>query len=68
MKTLDELISELPLEWKEEVRKFVESLHQRKSTQKQRKLQLTWAGGLREYREKFTSLELQKKALEWRGD
>jgi len=34
----------------------------------QKKLRLTWAGMLREFRDKFTSLELQKKALEWWAD
>jgi hypothetical protein len=29
---------------------------------------MDWAGGLREYRDQFTSLQLQKKALEWWGD
>ena len=32
-----------------------------------RKLRQNWAGALREYREQYTSLELQKKALEWRS-
>ena len=27
-----------------------------------------WAGALKEYRDQYTALELQKKALEWRGD
>lgn len=33
-----------------------------------KKLRQTWAGALRDYREQYSSLELQKKALEWRGD
>jgi hypothetical protein len=33
-----------------------------------RKLRQDWAGALKEYRDQYTSLELQKKALEWRGD
>jgi len=38
------------------------------------RLQLTtplrqdWAGALKEYRDQYTALDLQKKALEWRGD
>ena len=32
------------------------------------KLKQNWAGALSKYRDKFTSLDLQKKALEWRGD
>jgi hypothetical protein len=33
-----------------------------------RKLKQNWAGGLSDYREQYTSLEFQKKALEWRGN
>jgi DNA-directed RNA polymerase specialized sigma24 family protein len=33
-----------------------------------RKLKQNWAGGLSDYSSQYTSLELQKKALEWRGD
>jgi hypothetical protein len=29
---------------------------------------MDWAGALSEYRDRFTSLELQKEALEWWGD
>jgi len=29
-------------------------------------LKQTWAGGIKEYKKKYTSLELQKLALEWR--
>ena len=29
-------------------------------------LNLKWAGALKDYKKEFTSLELQKKALEWR--
>jgi hypothetical protein len=36
-----------------------------KQSLKRKKLLLTWAGGLKEYRDRFISLELQKKALEW---
>lgn len=32
-----------------------------------KKLRQDWAGALREYKNQYTSLELQKKALEWRG-
>jgi hypothetical protein len=33
-----------------------------------KKLKLDWAGGLKEYRDTYTSLELQRKNLEWWGD
>jgi hypothetical protein len=35
---------------------------------KKTKLSQKWANALSDYRDKYTSLELQKKALEWRGD
>ena len=71
MKTLEEMIKELPPELQQEIRDFAEFLLETKVHKKQRKqskLRLTWAGGLREFRDQFTSLELQKKALEWWGD
>jgi DNA-directed RNA polymerase specialized sigma24 family protein len=40
----------------------------RSSSKSTRKLKQSWAGGLSDFREQYTSLELQKKALEWRGD
>ena len=38
----------------------------KQNIRKKKKPKLNWIGGLREYRNKYTSLELQKKALEWR--
>jgi hypothetical protein len=35
---------------------------------KRTKLSQNWAGALSDYRNQYTSLELQKKALGWRGD
>ena len=69
MKSLDELVHELPPDKQREVRDFAESLLREQDRPPQRRrLRLPWAGGLREYRDQYTSLELQKKALEWRGD
>lgn len=69
MKSLEELIKEMPPDLKTEVRNFAESLLEKNNTPKQsRQLSLSWEGGLSKYRGQFTSLELQKKALEWRKD
>ena len=68
MKSLDELVKELPPELQQEVQDFATFLFETKVRPKQSKLRLSWAGGLSEFRDQFTSLELQKKALEWRGD
>ena len=68
MTKLEAMIKELPPELQQEVQDFVESLLKDKGIKKQKKLRLTWAGALREYRDQYTSLELQKKALQWWGD
>jgi Protein of unknown function (DUF2281). len=44
---------------------FVEAL-MNKSKSKSGQLKQNWAGGLKAVKKQFSSLELQKKALEWR--
>lgn len=68
MKTLEELIKELSPELRQEVEDFVQFLLERRARKHGRKLRQDWADALRGYRDQYTSLELQKKALEWRGD
>ena len=68
MKTLEELVKELPPAMQEEVRKFAQFLLEKRVKVKKKFLSQTWACGLKEFRDQYTSLELQKKALEWRGD
>ena len=66
--SLIEMIVSLPPELQREVQEFVTALVETRVRPRQKYLQLTWAGGLREFRDRFTSLELQRKALEWWGD
>lgn len=68
MKKLEELIKELPPDLQQEVEDFVQFLRERRARKEGRKLRQDWAGSLKAYRDQYTSLELQKKALEWRGD
>jgi hypothetical protein len=68
MSTLKELVEQLPPDLQDEARVFVEFLLEKKARKKERKLRQDWVGALRGYRDQYTSLELQKKALEWRGD
>ena len=68
IKPLDELLKELSADSQAEVRDFVESLIEKRRRQSDGHLRQDWAGALENYREQFTSLELQKKALDWRGD
>ncbi|MGB0383963.1 MAG: DUF2281 domain-containing protein [Ardenticatenaceae bacterium] len=67
-KPLPELIKELPLSAQAEVRDFVEFWLTKKGRKRGKRLRQDWAGGLSEYKEQYTSVELQHKALEWRGD
>jgi Protein of unknown function (DUF2281) len=67
-KPLDELVRELPPDSQAEVRDFIESLLEKRTGKPARNLSQGWAGALSDYREEYTSLELQKKALDWRGD
>jgi hypothetical protein len=61
------LKKELPQDLRKELEDFAQYLWEKKFKQgfKRKKLSLTWVGGLKEYRDKFTSLDLQKNALEW---
>ncbi|MBW7897498.1 hypothetical protein B188_23220 [Candidatus Brocadiaceae bacterium B188] len=68
MQTLEDLIKQLPPALQEEVKDFTEFLLEKKRRKIGKKLRQDWAGALEKYRNKYTSLELQKKALEWRGD
>jgi len=67
-KTIEEMIRKLPPELQKDVFDFVEFLLEKRAKKRGRKLRQDWAGALRDYRDQYTSLDLQKKALEWRGD
>jgi len=68
MRKVEDVIRDLPPDLQKEVLDFAEFLKQKRSGRTRQRLRLTWAGGLKEYRDQFTSLNLQKKALEWWGD
>ncbi|RLC60976.1 MAG: hypothetical protein DRI80_09820 [Chloroflexota bacterium] len=65
---IEELVGELPPGVQAEVRDFVEFLLEKRRRKSRDRLRQDWAGALRDYRHQYTSLELQQKALEWRGD
>lgn len=68
VKSLDEIIKELPPHSQAEVRDFAEFLLSKRQEKRAGTLRQNWAGALSDYRDEYTSLELQKKSLEWRGD
>lgn len=67
MKTTKEIeakIRQLPPEAFDELDRFIDKLINKAPIQQPRKLMQNWAGGLKEV--KMSSVELQKKALDWR--
>jgi mRNA-degrading endonuclease RelE of RelBE toxin-antitoxin system len=67
MSELVKKIQKLPPDLQKEVEQLVDELVNISQSPKKH-LKLTWAGGLKEHRDKFTSLQLQKKVMEWWGD
>lgn len=64
MQNLSESIDKLSPDLQQKVFDYIEQLTGNRK-KKRKKLSLNWAGGLKEYKDQFTSLELQKKSLEW---
>ncbi len=68
VQSLPDFVRELPFNIQVEVRDFAEFLLTKRQPKASKPLQQNWAGALREHQHQYTSLELQKKALEWRCD
>ncbi len=68
MENLEKLIQGLPPDLKQEVEDFIQFLLSKRAQKAGKRLRQDWGGGLKEYRQEYSALELQKKALEWRGD
>ncbi len=68
MSRIEEMVKDLSPNLRQEAEDFIEFLLSKHSRKPATKLKQDWAGALREYKDKYTSLELQKKALEWRED
>jgi hypothetical protein len=66
VREIERMIKELPPELVPQVEEFVASLLQRRAQKQGRRLRQDWAGALRDFRDQYTSQELQKKAVEWR--
>jgi hypothetical protein len=66
VREIERLIKDLPPELIPQVEEYVVSLLQSRAKKQGRRLCQDWAGALRDFRDQYTSLELQKKALEWR--
>ena len=62
---LKALIDRLPPEMEFELKEHIEHLLRMAGAGRKGRLRLDWAGGLKEYRNQYTSRALQKKVLEW---
>jgi hypothetical protein len=67
-KELEGKVRALPDDLKREVLDYVDFLLSKSQNTKslKRKFKFNWEGALSEIRDKFTSVELQHKVLEWR--
>jgi len=68
VKSLEEMIRDLPPEAQRQVADLVRQLAKMPESGPRKKLDQRWAGALKRYRDQYTSMQLQQKALEWRGD
>ena len=68
VRTLEEMIRDLSPDAQRQVADLVRRLAKPTDSRPGRKLDQRWAGALKRYRDQYTSLQLQQKALEWRGD
>jgi len=60
-------LEELPEDLKKEVMDYIEFLLEKYGKRtKKKKFKFDWEGGLSDLKEKYNSVELQHKALEWR--
>lgn len=67
-KEIEVKMGQLPEDLKREVLGYVDFLlsKYKSSEATKKKFKFDWEGGLSEIKEKFTSVELQHKTLEWR--
>ena len=61
-------INKLPPNLLLDLEEYVNKLSKKKPNSKKWKLNQNWAGALKEYKSQYTSIELQKKALDWHSD
>ncbi|MCL0056074.1 DUF2281 domain-containing protein [Dehalococcoidia bacterium] len=67
MRTVNELIAQLPPDLQQEVGDFAEFLLPRLPGKRNGELKLDWKGAIKDLRDDYTSVELQHKASEWWG-
>jgi hypothetical protein len=67
MNNIEEKLNQLPPDLQLEVVNFIDFLLFKSAQRKKNKINIEWMiGGLKEYRDQYSSVELQKKSNEWR--
>ena len=67
-KSLEEMVREVPSEYRAQLRSYVQSLLARRSAEQPGKPQFAWAGALEGLRDQYTSVDLQHRIARWRTD
>ena len=67
MKTVEEMMKELPTEYQKEVEDFIEFLLMKQLKKQRKKPTYNWAGAMKDLRSQYTSVELQHKISELRS-
>jgi hypothetical protein len=67
-KSLEEMVREVPSEYRAQLRSYVQSLLARRAIERPGKPQFTWAGALEGLRDQYTSVDLQHRIARWRTD
>ena len=68
MTTLAEFVEQLPPDIQKEIKDFAEFLMEKKAKKSHKVPTFDWEGVLEDLGEQYTSVELQHKILEMRGD
>jgi hypothetical protein len=68
MSELEEIIKELPPDLHQEVVDFARFLMEKRGPKRKGRMKLEWRGALQDMKDEYTSVDLQHKILEWRGD
>ncbi len=67
--SIEEMVKQLPEELQNEVVRFIQSLLQKRTKRQRVQMEFDWAGALKDFKDRYTSVELQHKISEWRiGD
>jgi len=68
MSELEDVIKDLPPDLHQEVVDFARFLMEKRRPKRKGRMKLEWRGALEDMKDQYTSVELQHKILEWRGD